>query len=150
MRGLENKEWDEFLVVWKNQRLELYENYVSSILLNSILLKKRNSDLIMIWSILFSGLHVKNGFWDTNTLRSLYLFLHRQGYPCFRRWIYHFVWFVGLRLWRIRRLGHIGLFSIGLRGGWMCLFWDRRVGLGLWIGFGRYGEYCFIFFFIII
>ena len=37
MRGLENKEWDEFLVVWKNQRIELYENYVSSILLCSIL-----------------------------------------------------------------------------------------------------------------
>ena len=27
-RGLDSKEWDEFLVVWRNQRIEIYEDYV--------------------------------------------------------------------------------------------------------------------------
>lgn len=27
-RGLEHEEWAEFLLVWREQRLELYEDYV--------------------------------------------------------------------------------------------------------------------------
>ena len=27
-RGLDSKEWDEFLVIWRDRRLELYEDYV--------------------------------------------------------------------------------------------------------------------------
>ena len=29
-RGLDSKEWDEFLVIWKNRRIEIYEDYVRS------------------------------------------------------------------------------------------------------------------------
>ena len=33
-RDLDNKEWDEFLVIWRKHRIELYEDYVSRLSLD--------------------------------------------------------------------------------------------------------------------
>ena len=64
-RNLQYEEWSEFVVVWRNDRLELYDDYVCT-----VCALPRGSPNLDVFP--FSNCLVENGLQATSTLPSSY------------------------------------------------------------------------------